>query len=151
MLKRLAALTRIRTTYQVGLLQDKAYRAMKREMTAALEDQELSTTEWAFMGLLYDKTVKYPSQAAEELGVEAAFITVMTRKLKKRGFVSEEKDQDDNRRRCLQITEAGKKFVAATEPVMRGRMRGLASGASPRALIHYLLMLERIITNAKNR
>jgi DNA-binding MarR family transcriptional regulator len=149
MLKSLNALRRNRTTYQVGLLQAKAYRALKNVTSEHLEPFNLSTTQWAFLGLLLDKGGLAPSVAADELGVEAPFVTVMVRDLKKRGLLTEEKNTQDSRRKVMCLTKEGERFVTETEAHMRSKMRPLISGVSPRAFVDYLLVLEQIIKNTQ--
>ena len=85
-----------RKTYRVGLLQAKAYRILKSRTTKILEPFDISTIEWAFLGLLYDKASLRTKVAARELGVEAPFITALVSSLKKRSFVVEAKIQTIN-------------------------------------------------------
>ena len=136
-----------RKTYRVGLLQAKAYRILKSRTTKILEPFDISTIEWAFLGLLYDKASLRTKVAARELGVEAPFITALVSSLKKRSFVVEAKDPDDKRAKSLQLSDEGKLFVENTEKVVREGMRPLIQGASTTDLIGYLAVLEKIVTN----
>ncbi len=135
-----------RTSYSVGLLQAKAYRALKQTTGMILDEHGISTVEWAFLGLLYERSMS-PTVAAHELGVEAPFVTSLVGKLKEKGFMLEERDEKDARRKSLRLSEAGRKFVADTEVVLRSRMRPLVKGASTRDLLGYLTVLESIIEN----
>ena len=48
------------TTYNTGIVQAKAYRAMRISLTNALKKYNLSMSEWALLGTIYDrKFVKY--------------------------------------------------------------------------------------------
>ena len=145
--KKLTSAVHNRTTYRVGLIQAKAYRILKQKTTALLKPYDLSTIEWAFLGLLFDNHTVRPTTAAEELGVEAPFVTVMTSRLKKKGLIITQKDASDSRAKILVLTPLGKAFVERIEGVVRGQMRPIIEGASTTDLIGYLATLERIIAN----
>lgn len=151
MLELLKTISRTRRTYQIGLLQDKAYRALKQETTKQLKPLGLATTEWAFLGLLLDTGGLSPTQAGVELGVETPFVTVMTRKLTKLGYVTEIKDTLDTRKKKLLLTLNGEAFVEKTEAHLRGTMRSIVDGVSKRALIDYLTVLTQIIKNTDKK
>ncbi len=151
MLKNLSILHRNRTTYRIGLLQAKAYRELKHVTAEHLKPFDLSTTHWAFLGLLLDSGALSPSSAAEELGVEAPFISVMAHTLKERGLVAEEKDAEDSRRKVLCLTPKGESFVAEAESYMRTKMRPLIAGISPASLGAYMHVLEHVLLNTKKK
>ena len=148
MLEALKTLSWSRRTYQIGLLQDKAYRALKQETTKHLKPLGLATTEWAFLGLLLDTGGISPTHAGIELGVETPFVTLMTKKLTKLGYVTEVKDTQDTRKKKLLLTLKGEHFVEKTEAHMRSTMRHVVDGVSKRALFDYLSVLLQIIKNS---
>jgi DNA-binding MarR family transcriptional regulator len=146
---KLQAMIRNRKTYQIGLLQAKAYRILKHHTTEALAPLNISTTEWAFLGLLYDaETSIRASTAAEELGVEAPFITVLIKKLTHQGLVTTKTDKDDSRVKLLSLTPKGRTFVVDTEVYVRNKVRPLGKGAGISDIAGYVAVLESIIQNS---
>jgi MarR family 2-MHQ and catechol resistance regulon transcriptional repressor len=150
-LKKIQSAAHNRTTYRVGLLQAKAYRLLKEETSIALKQYSISTVEWAFLGLLYDMKTLRPKVAADELGVEASFVTVMFNTLDKEGLVSQKADPSDSRAKTLFLTNKGNEFVEKVEPVVRAHMRPLVSGSSVSDLLGYLAILQTIIKNKSQK
>jgi DNA-binding MarR family transcriptional regulator len=148
LIRALSSVARNRTTYRVGLLQAKAFRILKETTGEFLEPHGISTTEWAFLGLIYDRDSIRPKEAAQELGVEPPFVTVMFSKLSDKNLITELADPADSRAKLLSLTEAGKRFVATVEKGLRTHMQKVLKGAKPAELVGYLQILERIIANA---
>ena len=134
------------TTYNTGLVQTKAYRVLKAETTRMLEPYKISTVEWAMLGVLNDNTTGLRFlPLAEVLGVEQSFVTVLTNKLKKRGFVQVVIDEHDRRHKWIILTPAGKQFVKKTEKIVRDGIRPILSGISHKDILTYLKVLEAIV------
>ena len=148
-LKSIRSIAKNRTTYRVGLLQAKAYRILKQETTATLKPFGISTLDWAFLGLLADNGSLRSLRIAEELGVEAPFITVMAHKLHKRGLVRVARGEKDRRVKTLALTEEGKRFIEDTEPLVREKIRPLIDGIKASDIGAYLIALEGIVRNGK--
>ena len=139
---------RYRTTYNAGILQAKSFRVLKSHTGLGLDPYDISTMEWAMLGLLRDNSSGLRSSVlAEELGVEAPFITILFSKLKKLGYVISNVDQKDSRAKIICATEKGKKFVENTEIELRSHMQSLLEGISKKDLLSYLTVLEKIIEN----
>ena len=139
-----------RTTYRVGLLQAKAYRALKNSTTVALIPFEISTVDWAFLGLLYDNKGGMDQGAiAEELGVERPFVTTLTKEMAKKGFIKMEESKEDSRVKFACITSKGKKFVNSVEKHLRGKTKQILNGVTVNEIATYLVFLEKIIENSK--
>lgn len=152
MLKKLATVARVSTTYRIGLLQAKAYRILKAHTTEALKHLNISTIEWAFLGVLHDhKEGMRAQEAAEELGVEAPFISALLKKLEKKKLLSTYLSPDDSRAKIVHLTQEGRSFVDGTEKYLRGKMRPLVQGAALGDLLAYLAVLETIIENANKQ
>jgi DNA-binding MarR family transcriptional regulator len=147
-IKKISTAQRNSTTYTSGLLQAKAYRALKKWTTNALKSRNISTIDWALLGLLYEKRSGYrPSELASELGVEAPFITALVTKLKKQHYVESKRDTKDTRVKCICLTAEGSEFVQQTETFLRSAMRPLIHDISIGDIISYLIVLEKIIEN----
>lgn len=152
MFKKLATAARVSTTYRIGLLQAKAYRILKAHTAEALKHFKISTIEWAFLGLLHDhKDGMRAQEAAEELGVEAPFVSALLRKLEKKKLLSTHPSPDDSRAKIVHLTREGRSFVDGTEKHLRGKMRPLVQGAAITDLLAYLTVLETIIENANKQ
>ncbi|MBA3733528.1 MarR family transcriptional regulator [Patescibacteria group bacterium] len=137
-----------RKTYRIGLLQAKAYRVLKHYTSKVLSEYKISTIEWAFLGLLYDAPKGMRSSVvANELGVEAPFITQIVKKLEKTDFILEKEDEKDSRAKILSLTKEGVKFVDITEVKLREVMRPLVKDVSPGALMSYIEVMQSIIKN----
>ncbi len=150
-LKKIHTVAKNHTTYQVGLLQTKAYRALKGHTDAALESSGITSVHWALLGLLRDNPSNFrASDAAMELDVEAPFVTRMLAELTKKKLVESSQDPRDNRAKIVCLTKMGKKFVDETERMLRSAVRPLILGVSAGELADYLVVLEKIIKNKKD-
>ncbi len=138
-----------RTTYRVGLLQAKAYRALKQSTSIALERFNISTVDWALLGMLYDHKIgKGQSEIADELGVERPFITILTKNLVKKGYVKIKESKEDSRVKFTQITSKGINFVEKIEKDLRSETRYILNGVSISDISTYIYVLEKIIENS---
>jgi len=147
-IKKIKIAIRNRTTYRVGLLQAKAYRILKRYTSEGLQSHDISTVDWALLGHLNDfKGGCRLSHLAEELGVEAPFVTVLYTKLHKKGLVISKTDPDDSRAKIICLTQKGEGFVRETEEGLKTHMRPLLKGLSSNEVVSYINVLEHIIEN----
>lgn len=140
----------VNTTYQAALLQTKAHRIIKQHVSHSLKDLGISSVHWTFLGLLYDS----PKGArliylANELGVEAPFITALIQDLKDKKLIDYTQDPDDSRARIAKLNAAGKKFVYKTELYLQEKMRGMSEDIKSKEVLIYLGVLEKIINNSK--
>ncbi len=143
--KKISAAARNTTTYRIGLLQAKAYRVLKQHTAKALEPLDISTIEWAFLGLLTETPAGIRAAvAAEELGVEAPFVSALLKKLEKKQLIDAAEDTTDSRAKLLRLTKKGEAFVASTEQHLRAAMRPLVAGVSLSDLLAYISVLEAI-------
>lgn len=138
-------------TYQVGLIQAKAYRFLKQRTAKLLEPYKISSIHWAMLGILYDnqKGLRL-STIALELGVEPPFVTRMYKELMVMQLIEESQDPDDSRARLLCLSKKGRKFVEETEKYMRKEMRHLFHGVSVNKIVSYIHVLKKIIDNYKD-
>lgn len=138
------------TTYRMGLLQARAYRILKKHSSDVLFTVDLSTLDWALLGLLFDYPKGYRlNKVAELLGVEAPFVTEMVRELVRKGYVLQLRDPKDSRAKILRISEKGLTFVPIFDKTLRSRLKHLLSGLSARDLYGYIKVLEIIIKNSQ--
>ncbi len=149
-IKKIQLAAKNRTTYKTGLLQAKAYRILKHHTSKALEKHGMASIHWAFLGLIFEsKGGIRSSDAAEELGVEAPFITKLFTDLHKKGLVRMNVDPTDSRARLINLTDEGVRFVPIIESYLRAEIGPLIKDIPLNELISYLAVLQKIITNAK--
>ena len=134
-----------RTAYRAALLQAKAYRILKQRSAKILAPFDVSTVEWALLGLLADHASFRSLEMARELGVEAPFVTVMTARLSEKGLIEIKKDPEDNRVKILSLTKKGASFLAQTEKEIRADVHIILPKVSARDILGYLTVLELIV------
>lgn len=150
LIEKLKIASRNRTTYRVGLLQAKAFRILKNHTDDALSKHAISNVDWVFLGLLHDNINGLRlKEMAEELGVEAPFVTSLFNKLEKINLVTSRVDTFDSRAKNIQLTSRGHTFVIATEEYLKDKMKKLLVGAGKSDLLSYVTVLEKIIENSK--
>jgi DNA-binding MarR family transcriptional regulator len=148
LLKKLKTAGENRTTYRVGLLQAKAYRLLKHHTDKKLIPFDMSSTHWAFLGLVYDATIGMrPGEIAEELGVEASFVTRLLNEFIEKGFIKRMTDEKDSRATLITLTEKGRVQVGKIEKYLRAEVAPLLEGISMGDLLSYLEVLRQIIEN----
>lgn len=134
------------TTYQIGLLQSRAYRILKQETARALEKYKMSPTEWSCLGLLYDNPKGlHASVVAEDLGVMAPFVTELAQDLKARKLIDVVTTTGDKRMRLIRITNTGIQFVTEVEPTVRLEMKQLIASLTRNDFLSYLVVLKTIV------
>jgi DNA-binding MarR family transcriptional regulator len=148
-IKKISLAAKNQKTYRVGLLQTKAYRILNQKTTELLSKYQISSTEWAMLGLLFDsKDGMRLIHAADALGVEAPFVTQMIAHLKKYDLVVQAADAADSRAKVARLTDKGRAFVEETEIYVRKEMKSLLKGASIRDILGYLAVLQKITENS---
>lgn len=149
-LKKIQNVVKNRKTYRAGLLQAKVYRVFKSYTQEKLGAYDISTIDWALIGLLYDSPQGMrPTMIAEELGVEAPFATVLLANLKKKNIVAVEKDKKDTRVKIFYLTEKGQGLVPVVDQYLRNEMKVFAKDIRRDDLITYLSVLEQMLDNSK--
>ena len=139
-------------TYAIGLLQTKAYRTLKQKTNLALKQFGIGSVAWAFLGVLYENPKGMGlSSLAEELDVEASFVTEIGGKMKKKNFLLYSKDEKDARAKSITLTKEGRDFVEKVEKNIRAEAKTWIKGVSIKEALAYIKVLERIIdTDSKN-
>ncbi len=138
------------TTYQVGLLQAKVYRILKQRTTLLLKPYTLSTVDWAYLGVLFDrKSPIRSSEMALELDVELPFITELSGKLEKKGLIVFQKDPSDGRIKHLILTKKGTELVPTIESILRKDSKEWLGDIGIRDILTYVTVLKKIA--AKNK
>lgn len=131
--------------YMLDLLQAKSYRVMKAASNKALEDHNISATDWSILGAL--KSSGKPllfGELARKIGVTAPRITTVIGDLTSKNWIQIETDPTDNRRKFISLSKEGQKFLSATERLVNREIQKLFEGISDRDMAGYVKVLEHI-------
>lgn len=149
-IKKIQNAVKNRTTYRAGLLQAKVYRALKCYTGEKLAPYGITTMDWAFLGLLQDNVEGMRLSAlAEELGVEAPFVTVLFAKMRKMDLIDSKQDLKDSRAKNIFLTTKGKQFIPKIESIVYEEMKIFIEGISKSDLLTYITVLEQMKENSK--
>ncbi len=85
-----------------------------------------------------------PSDLAQRAGVTRATVTGLLDGLEEDGLVERKAHSTDRRRVALQLTAAGKAFIARLIPAYAPRLSALASGLSEKERRQFLRLLDKI-------
>jgi DNA-binding MarR family transcriptional regulator len=137
------------STYQVGLLVARTHRTLKAHTDDVLEPYELTSVDWAILGLVHDdtETTLRLSDLSDELGVEAPFTTVRVKRLEERGLVTITPSVQDRRERYIRITPAGAKLIKTIEPLLRQASRLWLKGVGPLDIKGFLSVMKTVVAN----
>lgn len=136
------------TSYGVGLLQSKAYRALNVLTSNYLSELNLSPIDWAFLGVVYDAKKSNQDisqkQVAEILGTSEAFVVKLVKKMSDQKYLSQKKIQEDKRMRLLVMNPFGMAFIEKHEPRLRSFMKEQLKGISHIHVLGYLKTIEAL-------
>jgi len=135
-------------SYNVGILQGSAYRALNTRLDEVLHPFEISIPEWKLLGKLVDEDGSKPTELSHFLDVEPPHITKMIDKLAKKKLVQIVPDVEDARAKFIIPTKKGKKYIADIEPKVRTSLRGLFADVSLPEMAVYIKVLQAIVRNS---
>jgi len=92
----------------------------------------------------YAESELTPSDLAERAAVTRATVTGLLDGLEEDGLVMRQAHSTDRRRIALNLTSAGKAFIAKLIPVYAPRLSAVASGLSERERSQFLRLLDKI-------
>ncbi|MDZ7726110.1 MAG: MarR family transcriptional regulator [Candidatus Campbellbacteria bacterium] len=132
-------------SYDISLLQSKAYRMVKTKINEALEKSDISATDWAILGALEsaDEPLLF-GELAESAGVTAPRITIVVNNLKNKGWVSIKMDSSDSRRKRVALSKKGKNFIKSTEKKVQSVIQDFFSDIPAKQTEYYFKVLEKI-------
>lgn len=136
-------------TYQLGLLQAKAYRTLNKHNGKVLKKYKLNTIEWTLLGSLmeWQEGLK-PKDMAILLGVEPSFVSAMVRKLKDKKLVNESFSTRDKRAKYIKLENAGKRLINKIEADLSKKNDLLHHGLSLSDIFTYLKVLKIFVRNS---
>lgn len=134
------------STYQAGIMQSSAHRALGVFVTRLLQPHGLTMMQWFVLGLIHDagKTGMRMTTLAEQLNTTMAFVTNHINRLESMGLVTRTVDAIDTRARIVKLEPAARKKVEKIETELRAGMReGVYSLVSTEELLTYLKVLSK--------
>lgn len=131
-------------TYQAGLLQSKAHRALTAFMTAQLAKHNLSLPQWAALGVLSEETEVSPSTIAGILGVKPPVATKVLNELVHKRLLKRTKHERDHRAAVLHLTAEGIALVGVVEQQLRKELRIYLADIKISELMTYIQVLNKI-------
>lgn len=129
-------------TYDVGLLQAQAYRALSTFMGSALQEFGLSMIEWGALGRICDNPGLRVSEIARALSVEVPRVIFLIKRLERKGYVVRKLYPSDKRVVVIISTGTGQRRRDEVETVVKERLRYFVLGVKRKDLTSYLKVLE---------
>ncbi len=131
-------------SYQTGLIQGKAHRALSRAYAEYLANHGLSMTEWGLLGLLMQTKSITSGGISTAFGVTPTMATKLVSHLAKQGLVKRRLHASDSRIKEVTITLAGRQLIRVMEPSLSQRLSELLVGISPRELASYINVVAQL-------
>ena len=134
-------------SYEFGLIQTKAFRALKGHTLALLQPYSLTTYEWAVLGVLFEaKDNGYRiTELADILHVSKPFITKTIGRLTDKGWVQRSSSVETDKRSVrVELTAHAKKEIPVIEKYLRAETKHVFKGISKAKLFFYMQVLEQI-------
>jgi DNA-binding MarR family transcriptional regulator len=139
-------------TYKIGLLQTKAYRILNQETARILKPYHITPIDWALLGLLYENPDGLRlSHIAEELGVEAPFITEQSQDLIKLKLITIEPTLEDKRVKMMRLTDQANQQIPEIEKALIRAMLPILEGSTITDLKAYKKTLSNIVKNKPSK
>jgi len=140
------------STYQEVLIQGKAYRAIRTNVTKTLERYDLSIPEWTLLGLLQDGGPQRISELALKLSVEIPHVTVLIRQLDDKGYVKIKQDPADSRAKIVSLAPKARRQLPQIGEVTQEKVADCFHNITSEDLTAYFKVLQSIIaTSASHR
>ena len=134
-------------TFELGLLQAKAYRILKRQTKKSLSAFSIDDIEWSILGLLSGHGQLTSSELAVYLGVKKPFINKLAAELINKNLVEKVDHEIDRRSFYYQLSAIGNELVVNIETKLVKDMKKLVEPVSLFELRGYKKTLEKIIKN----
>ncbi len=140
------------TTYQAGVFQAQAYRALKNLTNKILKKHRLTMMQWSVLGFVCDagKAGVRTSDLAKALATTHAFITHNVNSLEDKGFVQRKDHSTDGRTKLVVLASKQKKLVDKIEADVRNELRkNLYSNITREELTAYVTVIAKFANTSK--
>lgn len=143
------------TTYQSGIAQASAHRAINRVVTDYLLQYGLTSMQWFVIGTIYDagSSGLRLSDLTRRVHTTLPYITNTISLLESKGIVKKIGHSGDSRIKLVSVAEAYRDTVQEIEAGLRDRLRATLykeDGITRQELDTYITVLYKIISNAHN-
>lgn len=132
------------TTYQSGVVQSAAFRALKKLTDDSLREHDITTMQWFIIGTIYDagsKGIRITDLAAK-LDTTLSFLTHSVNLLEAKGVLSRVTDKDDNRAKTVTVSPKFRPKCKLIESDLRRKLRtSLYATVTPEELRVYISVL----------
>jgi DNA-binding MarR family transcriptional regulator len=132
------------TTYNAGVIQSQAFRAMSNFMTERLVRYNLSLSEWKLLGHLKEVKNMTPSEISDFLSVKLPISSRLLKSLEAKGLLRRTQSKKDSRLIRAQITNKGEQLAGEIEGHMRQNLRQFLSDIRREDLEIYLRVMTKI-------
>jgi DNA-binding MarR family transcriptional regulator len=132
------------TTYNAGMLQSQAFRALSNFMTDRLTRYDLSLSEWKLLGHLRDVDNMTPSEIAELLSVKLPISSRLLKSLESKGLLKRTQNKKDSRIVHARLTEKGQRLTGEVEQYLRKNMQLFLGDIKRDELETYLKVMAKI-------
>lgn len=113
------------TTYQSGVVQSAAFRALNKFTTGILKEHGLTTMQWFIIGTIYDagsEGVRI-TDLGKKIDTRLSFLTNTVNLLESKGVLERLSHQTDSRSRLVVVKSSYRPTCLAIEQDLRARMR----------------------------
>lgn len=134
------------TTYQAGVYQARAFRALKHMKNHILEPYDMTMMQWLVLGLIIDSGDNgiRTTRLAEQLDTTQAFITNTVNALETKKMIRRERDSQDSRAHCVVFNQEKNELVIQIEEKMRKELRNtIYKKVTPEELRIYMNVLAK--------
>ncbi len=131
-------------TYQSGVVQSSAHRALKKHTDSFLQEYGITTMQWFIIGTIYDAGSEgiRVTDLAKKIDTTLAFLTNSVNILQHKNWVVRTTSQDDSRSKRVTLTSECQKLCPIIEENLRKKLRSsLYSKITPEDLRTYIKVL----------
>jgi DNA-binding MarR family transcriptional regulator len=131
----------------LGYLLNTSARFIKREMDKNLEAFNLTTSQWAILKLLDQKSELTQAQISNELKGDRATTGTVTLNLYEKGYINKVMDQKDRRSYIISLTQKAKEIISQIELIAEDITKTALKGVSEQDVTVLYDILNKIIIN----
>lgn len=134
------------TTYNVGVIEAAAHRALRQHKDSLLRNYGLTGVEWYIIGTVADagKAGIRATDLANILGTTMSFLTKTTALLEAKKYVFKTANVDDARSNFICFNEKKRTVIEEIEVALRQKLRKSIYGqVSPEELLTYISVMQK--------
>jgi len=133
-------------SYTFGLLQTKAFKALKGYTATLLEPYQITTYEWALLGILFESEHGLgTTRLAKKLEVSKPFVTKTVNSLSAKGWIEvADSPSTDLRNTNFILTAKARTKVSEIEEHLKKEMKSVLGGIPKLQMLAYMMVLKHI-------